>query len=172
MKIPIKDIITFHTLRTECHINALNYFANLMGYHFPEHDADKNQEPYRTGYAYYNYARHHHNCTLLPQQIDAFNFAHDEHHVMRPHHVEHYQSVMEIQRPHLIEMLCDWHSANFEENVIAKQCEYASVAEFFQIKMSKLDWTPEQLQLIDECIDLISRRANYKIVRDIWDALN
>ena len=36
MKISVEKIFQFHHLRTQAHIDCLNYFAGLLGYHFPE----------------------------------------------------------------------------------------------------------------------------------------
>lgn len=171
MNIPIEEIIAFHIKRTNCHVQTMNYFAELLGYQFPEHDSDKYKEPYQTGYAYYNYAKHHKNCVLLPQQFEAFKTAHDEHHRMQPHHVRHYTSMKEIPNIFLIEMVCDWHSANFEQNCITCENEFASVSTFFQESMSNLDWTPQQLKMIHEYIDTISNIANYDAVKQIWQTL-
>lgn len=171
MNIPIEEIIAFHTRRTQCHIETLNYFAQLLGCHFPEHDKDKNTEPYRTGYAYYNYAKHHQNCAMLPQQHDAFSAAHDEHHKMQPHHIEHYYTMADIPDIIITEMICDWHSANFEQNVITHENEFATVTEFFCKKMSKHDWSARQLGFIRDTIDEIAQRADYDEVIKIWSDL-
>ena len=44
MKISVEKIFQFHRLRTQTHIDCLNYYAGLLGYHFPEHDNDKNHD--------------------------------------------------------------------------------------------------------------------------------
>lgn len=172
MTIPIKEIIDFHIKRTNCHIQALNYFAEIIGYHFPEHDNDKFSEPYITGYAYCNYAKHHLNCTLLPQQQQAFDKVHDDHHKMQPHHVEHYASMKDIPDIFLIEMICDWFSANFEQNFITKAHEFSSVQDFFDKSMSHLDWSSKQKKLINNLIAKISQSANYDDVKKIWEQIN
>lgn len=172
MTIPIEEIINFHKKRTDCHVQTLNYFAELLGYQFPEHDADKYTEPYRTGYAYYNYAKHHKNCVLLPQQYEAFKVAHDEHHRMQSHHVRHYTSMKEVPNIFLIEMICDWHSANFEQNCITCENEFASVSDFFQKSMSHLDWTDSQLDSIQKGINTIANAADYEEVKKIWAKLH
>ena len=88
MHIPVETIIDFHHKRTQCHIDCVNYFAGLLGYHFPEHDNDKNKNPIQIGYAYVNYAKYH--CAhLLPAQQDAFRYACQEHHKNNLHHIEH-----------------------------------------------------------------------------------
>lgn len=172
MNIPITEIINFHKQRTLCHVMTMNYFAQLLGYHFPEHDSDKNTEPYLTGYAYYNYVKHHPGSVMLPQQQEIFNKVHDEHHKMQPHHVEHYNSMKEIPDIFLIEMVCDWHSANFEQNIITCENEFASVSDFFNKSLSKLDWSTKQKNTIKNLIDKISKLADYSEVRKIWTCIN
>ena len=54
MAVTLKTIFDFHRKRTQAHIDCLNYFAGLMGYHFPEHDNDKNSGTMQTAYAYKN----------------------------------------------------------------------------------------------------------------------
>jgi hypothetical protein len=171
MNIPLDDITDFHKRRTRCHIDCLNYFAGLLGYHFPEHDNDKNIEPYLTGYAYHNYAAYHDGCAMPPQWLDAFESVRAEHHRMQPHHTEHYRSMAEIPHARLIEMICDWHSANFEQTNITHENDFADVAQFFELKMSGLDWTPAQRKLILDTIKLIADRADPEIVRGLWDKL-
>lgn len=168
MTIPIEEIINFHKKRTDCHIQTLNYFAELLGYQFPEHDSDKYIQPYITGYAYYNYVRYHRNCTLLPQQIEAFKASHDEHHRMQPHHTEYYQSMNDVPDSYLIEMICDWHSANFEQNIITHEMGFASVSDFFKKSKAHLDWNSKQLETIKTSIDKISKVADYDVVNKIW----
>ena len=51
MNINVNDIFDFYELRIKSHVAAVNYFASLLGYHFPEHDGDKVIEPIRTGYS-------------------------------------------------------------------------------------------------------------------------
>lgn len=172
MNIPMDEIFAFHAARTGCHIDTLNYFAQLIGYQFPEHDNDKNLEPYRTGYAYINYARHHPNCTVSPQQLAAFQSAHDEHHTMQPHHVRHYATMVDVPDVRIIEMVCDWFSANFEENAIVHTNTYANVMEFFDRKMAPLDWTPRQTKFIRDAIETISSCADYDTVHNIWRRLS
>ena len=171
MNIPIEEIINFHIKRTNCHVQTLNYFAQILGYHFPEHDSDKYKEPYIFGYAYCNYAKHHKNCAMLPQQKEIFAKVHEEHHKMQPHHIEHYTSMQDISNIALTEMLCDWHSANFEQNFITNENEFSSISDFFQKKMSKLDWSKKQLEYINMVIEKISTTSNYEEIKQIWEGL-
>ena len=76
MNIPIEEIINFHIKRTNCHVQTLNYFAQILGYHFPEHDSDKYKEPYIFGYAYCNYAKHH-KGEFRPDRPDRPRFTKD-----------------------------------------------------------------------------------------------
>lgn len=110
--------------------------------------------------------------SCCPSSAGAFHEAHDEHHKMQTHHIEHYYTMTDIPDIIITEMICDWHSANFEQNVITRENEFASVTEFFHQKMSKLDWSPRQLKHIRAQIDEIARRANYDEVMKIWNELS
>lgn len=168
MNISAKTIFEFHVIRTQCHINCMNYFAELLGYHFPEHDNDKNHDPVRIGYAYMNYARYHHRCKMLPVYIDAFNYAHAEHHRTQPHHIEHYDSVSDIPDIRLIEMVCDWFSANFEQTHILHEKNVGNVYKFYKKFCKSSKWTRHQRKIIETTIKQIETLANYNFVLKIW----
>ncbi len=169
MLIPAKTIMDFHELRTKCHINSVNYFAQILGYHFPEHDNDKVRDPIRIGYAYINYASYHPECKLLPQQVDAYKKSHNEHHRTAPHHIEHYNDASEIPKIVLIEMICDWHSANFESIHMQKEPGAPeSVIKWFNQSVGKLNWTTAQRALINEYCDKLSRATEYTEIKQIW----
>lgn len=171
MHIPAEKILNFHTRRTQCHIDCLNYFASLLGYHFPEHDNDKNHDPIRIGYAYGNYVTYHPGCMMPSAALDAFKAAKAEHHRNAPHHVEHYARMSDIPKIRLAEMICDWHSANFEETRILNNCEYSSVSDFFDRIMAPRDWTPSQREFVRETIELIAATADMSRVQEIWRRL-
>ncbi len=171
MKISATTILEFHTKRTQCHVDSLNYFAGLLGYHFPEHDNDKNHDPIRIGYAYANYVAYHPHAVMSDVARDAMHAAHSEHHHTAPHHVEYYQSVADIPHIILIEMICDWHSANFEQKNILHRCSYDSVADFFQRAMAGRDWTEVQRAFILETIARLAEIADYDQVFEIWRPL-
>ena len=118
MKIPADKILEFHYKRTSTHISCLNYFAGLLGYHFPEHDNDKTYDPIKTGYAYINWAKYHEFCQVTSPQRNLYNSVRTEHYRTQPHHIEYYTDVSKIPNIHLVEMVCDWHSANFEQRFI------------------------------------------------------
>lgn len=170
MLIPAKTIMDFHVLRTKCHINSVNYFAQILGYHFPEHDNDKMHDPIRIGYSYINYASYHPDCKLLPQQVDAYKKSHDEHHRTAPHHIEHYDDASKIPQIILIEMICDWHSANFESLHMQKKPDAPeSVIKWFNNCISNLNWTQEQRALINEYCDKLSHDAHHDEIMAIWE---
>ncbi len=171
MQIPISEIIEFHRMRTTAHIDTLNYFAGLLGYCFPDHDRDKHTEPYRTGYAYVNYAKHHPHCHISAAQRELFDIAHDEHHRMQPHHIEHYESVTDIPKIVLIEMICDWHSANFESRLLNEHPEFPSVTIWFDKCMGALPWTGPQREFITQTIQDIEHRQAHDDIMKIWAKL-
>lgn len=168
MNIPVSDIIKFHLVRTQCHIDCLNYFAGLLGAAFPMHDSDKFTEPYQTGYAYRNYVGYHPDMQMLPQHLELYKRVHDEHHHMQPHHVGAWDDVRQIPKRILTEMVCDWHSANFEQAVILNQTEYESVRAFYDRVMSRLAWSDAQREFILELIAELARRVDNDAVRAIW----
>lgn len=169
MNISIDTIYKFHSVRTACHIATVNYFAELLGYHFPEHDGDKSTEPMRTGYAYTNYAKYHPEYNLPENYTELFHIAHKTHHEHATHHVQFYGGdVSKIPDIHVIEMVCDWCAANFEQVYIVHNIEYNTVDEWFNAKMGNLNWTDAQRGIIHSALDTIARnRDNQKIIK-IW----
>ena len=169
MHIPVETIIDFHHKRTQCHIDCVNYFAGLLGYHFPEHDNDKNKNPIQIGYAYVNYAKYH--CAhLLPAQQDAFRYACQEHHKNNLHHIEHYKELSEITPITLIEMVCDWESANFEQNHILKDTKFYTTIDWFD-GIRNIGWSKDQQKFIEETIKKIDLMSNYDDIIKIWQPL-
>ena len=172
MIIALKTIMDFHHKRTQAHIDCLNYFAGLLGYHFPEHDNDKNSGQMRTGYAYINYANYHPDFKISNARTELYHEMHAEHHRMQSHHIEHYTSASDITDITLIEMVCDWHSANFEQNHVIHNPSSTSVRDFFDtIMQHKMNWSEKQIALIYEVIDFLSIYANYDDIMAIWRPL-
>ena len=171
MPVPIDEILKFHESRTKRHIAAVNYFAGLLGCHFPKHDYDKFIDPIRVGYAYYNYARYHDGCKISKQYQDAFTKSHDEHHSTQPHHLEHYKTVQEIPNNILIEMVCDWASANFEQTNISQENDFESVMGYFNECISSLNWTDSQREFIIKTIQQIEQTCDERGLYAIWDGL-
>ncbi len=172
MQTPIETIRDFFRRRTAAHIAALNYFAGLLGYHFPEHDNDKHREPCLTGYAYWVWAQHHPHCTLLPQQEQIFRDARDEHHRMQPHHIEHYASVRDIPKIVLTEMICDWHSANNESLYLHESPTYPHVIDWFNACCGHLDWSDDQRKYITDTCEFLSQNADPDVVTKLWAQLS
>ncbi len=169
MKVPLQDIYEFHRIRTKCHVDSVNYFASLLGYQFPEHDNDKNIEPMRTGYAYTNYASYHSDFKMLPEYKALFEVAHSTHHEHAAHHVRFYnKDASKIPFVHIIEMVCDWFSSNFEQKCILHDCKYKSVLDWFDKHMADLNWTDEQLHLIRETANFLERHMDHDAVMQIW----
>ncbi len=170
MKISVDKIYEFHRVRTACHVASVNYFANILGYQFPEHDNDKNIEPMRTGYAYKNYAAYHPKYNLPDNYAELFRLAHKTHHEHASHHIEFYDGdVSRIPDVHLIEMICDWFSANFEQVFIQHDCEYATVKEWLDMKMAHLNWSDAQLKIIHEASELLEHERDNDALMKIWE---
>ena len=174
MNIRLSTIMEFHHRRTQAHVDCLNYYAGLLGYHFPEHDNDKNSGPMQTGYAYANYAKYHPEFYLSDARAELFHEMHAEHHRMQPHHIEHYDDMTGVSDITLIEMICDWHSANFEQNHITHEGGASSVREYFDKELRNRDdlkWSAHQLAIIDEMIDFLALYANFDDIMAIWRPL-
>lgn len=172
MQISLDTILDFHRARTQAHVDCVNYYAGLVGYHFPEHDNDKLGDPVRTGYAYYNYSKYHPEIKLTPAHVELYEHAKKEHHTCQPHHVHYYEHTADISDVTLIEMICDWHSANFEQRFITHEDpQDYDVRAFFQRKMMtnpELKWTEHQIELIEQTIDFLEMYANHDDVMNIW----
>ena len=111
MQIPIETINKFHFIRTQAHIDCLNYHAELLGYNFPEHDNDKNSGAMMIAYSYINYASYHPEYNIPEKYCELFRTMRDEHHATQPHHINYYSNASEISDITLIEMICDWIGA-------------------------------------------------------------
>ena len=173
MQIPIETILDFHTKRIQAHIRCVNYFAGLIGYHFPEHDNDKLLGTIRNGYAYMAYKKYHPEFMLTKAQHEFYTFAHDEHHKTQPHHLEYYKhDVSRISDITLIEMICDWHSASFEQRFITHEDSIGySVYDYFSTHLHHLKWSPHQLGLIQTMFDFLDMYTSHTDVMSIWAPL-
>lgn len=171
MNINLDDIFNFYEQRIKCHVKAVNYFANLLGYSFPEHDSDKVVEPIRTGYSYIFYSTYHKNFHPLPQHIELCNEAIQTHHKHASHHVEHYDNVTDIPDIRLYEIVSDWASANFEQMSIQKKPDATSLWTWFERNMSHYGWSEHQIEIIKKSIDIFDSQTDDKAVLAIWQPL-
>ena len=174
MNVRLSTIMEFHHRRTQAHVDCLNYYAGLLGYHFPEHDNDKNSGPMRNAYAYINYANYHPDFHISDARKQLYTDMHTEHHRMQVHHIEHYSRASEIPDIVLIEMLCDWHSATFEQNHVRHESIASCVRDYFNRYLrdnDKLRWSSHQLAIIDDTIDFLEMYANFDDVMAIWRPL-
>ena len=168
MKVDLTDIFDFYELRIKCHIESVNYFASILGYHFPEHDSDKTHEPIRTGYAYTFYSKYHKNFHLRPEHSELCKKAQDDHHKHSPHHIEYYKNVSDIPDIRLYEMLSDWASADFEIKNVIKDDKYVSLREWFKT-ISSLPWTEHQLDIINSVFDILDTNVDRAKISAIWE---
>ena len=171
MNILMSDIFEFYELRISCHIKSMNYFAEILGYHFPEHDGDKVIEPIRTGYAYVFYNTYHKNFHLTPEHEALCKDAGRLHHEHASHHIQAYNTVSEIPDICLYEMISDWSSANFEQMNIIKDKEAVSIEEWFDKNMAQYPWTPHQLEIIKKSFEKIAKETDTKTITQIWQPL-
>lgn len=171
MNINIKDIFDFYEMRIKCHVESVNYFASLLGYHFPEHDNDKIKEPIRTGYAYVFYDTYHKNFCLTPEYTALCKDAWRIHHEHAPHHIQYYKHVSEIPDIHVYEMVADWASANFEQMNIIHDPDSIPLQTWFDNKMANLGWTKHQLDIIKKSFEIIKENTDPEKVKKIWKPL-
>lgn len=171
MKIDLNDIFNFYEMRIACHVKSMNYFASLLGYHFPEHDGDKIEEPIRTGYAYIFYQAYHKKLVLNDEYEKLCDIAKNTHHNHATHHIEHYKNVRDIPDICLYEMVADWASANFEQmNILQEDCA-VPISDWFNNNMKKLNWTEHQLKIIYDSFDIINKKTENDKIMAIWQPL-
>lgn len=168
MNININDIFEFYELRVKCHVESMNYFASLLGYHFPEHDGDKVREPIRTGYAYIFYETYHKNFHPTAEHTALCNDAIKLHHFAATHHIQHYKNVTEIPDINLYEMVADWASANFEQMNIIHAPESVPIRTWFDNKMANQGWNQHQLDIIQKSFDIIEKNTDIETITKIW----
>ena len=171
MNINVNDIFDFYELRVKSHVAAVNYFASLLGYHFPEHDGDKTAEPVRTGYSYIFYKTYHKNFHPTPEHESLCRDAINIHHAGATHHIQHYNHVSEIPLIHVYEMVADWASANFEQKNIIRDPEAVEIETWFENKMANLGWTDEQMEIIKKSFEIIHEKTDDEYVKSIWAPL-
>lgn len=171
MNINVNDIFDFYELRIKCHIASMNYFAALLGYHFPEHDSDKVVEPVRTGYAYIFYKAYHKNFHLTPEHVALCEDAKDIHHSHAPHHIQYYKHVSEIPDIRLYEMIADWASANFEQMNIIHEPDAIKITEWFKNNTANLGWSEHQLDIIHKSLEIIDKNTDVDTITNIWQPL-
>ena len=168
MNVLMSDIFEFYELRISCHVKSMNYFADILGYHFPEHDGDKVEEPIRTGYAYVFYNAYHKNFHLSNEHIALCKDAGRLHHEHANHHIQHYSDASQIPDIYLYEMIADWASANFEQMNIIKEKDAVSIEEWFANNMAQYNWTNHQLEIIKNAFEKIAKNTNNETVVAIW----
>ena len=167
MNISMDDIFEFCKIRIACHVKSLNYFAEILGYQFPEHDSDKNHEPVRTGYAYNFYKKYHNDFNLTPEYYNICVDAQNEHHKHAPHHLQYYKDVSEIPDIRIYEMVCDWASANFEQiHVMHEDCP--SLVDWFNQNRAQYNWTKHQLEIIYQSFEKIAENTDENQLKKIW----
>lgn len=171
MYINIDDIFDFYELRIKCHVASVNYFASILGYHFPEHDGDKVHEPIRTGYAYIFYKTYHKNFHPTPEHEALCRDAINIHHAGATHHIQHYKNVTEIPDINLYEMVADWASANFEQRNIIRDSDSVLIQTWFNNKMANQGWTEHQLEIITKSFDIIGKNTDIETITKIWQPL-
>ncbi len=171
MKILLSEIFDFYALRLKSHVASVNYFADLFGFHFPEHDGDKVKEPLRTGYAYIVYNNYHKNFWISLQQMELCLDSQKMHHEHAPHHLQFYTDVSQIPDLRIYEMISDWASANFEQKNIICDKNAISLRQWFDKNKSGVSWNKHQLEIINDGIAKISEKTDEKILKNIWKSV-
>ncbi|MDR1026856.1 MAG: DUF5662 family protein [Rickettsiales bacterium] len=121
--------------RTAAHIASVNYFANLIGLSFPDHDASKFKEPEHD--AYVVYSRRFGDNPIPPTEAEAAaaRAAKRHHWTTNPHHAQFYADVSEMPEIRMIEMACDLSAVNKEANMKrygGKGDEYSSATDYLE----------------------------------------
>ncbi len=171
MNINVNDIFDFYELRIKCHVESMNYFASLLGYHFPEHDSDKVREPIRTGYSYIFYKTYHKNFHPTAEHEALCRDAVNLHHAYATHHIQHYKDATEIPDINLYEMVADWASANFEQMNIIHDPESVQIQTWFNNKMANQGWSDHQLEIITKSFDIIDKNTDIETITKIWQPI-
>lgn len=171
MNISMNDIFDFYELRIRCHVASMNYFASLLGYHFPEHDSDKVKEPIRTGYSYIFYKTYHKNFHTTDEHEALCRDAINSHHVYATHHIQHYEKATDIPDINLYEMIADWASANFEQKNIIHEPDSVSLETWFNKKMARAGWSEHQLEIIKKSFNIINKNTDIETITKIWQPI-
>lgn len=168
----LDDIIDFHIMRTRMHIAAVNYFAGLLGHDFSDHDADKFSEPIKTPYALLNFLPYHPLFQPTAEQVETWGWAQREHHKTASHHATSYSNISLMSDLRVTEMVCDWFSANNEQNHIRKQIEFESPLDFYRKSSAQRhNFTSHQNELILSTIDTLNYRMNINDFIKIWNGI-
>ena len=118
------------------------------------------------------HAKYHPDCKLTPPQLELYHDKHAEHHHTQPHHLEYYSDTTTIPDVILIEMVCDWHSANFEQRFVTNEdTRDYTVQRFFNesiLSNPKYKWHPAQIDLINELITFLGNYADHDAIMTIW----
>lgn len=159
-------------MRTTAHVDCLNYHAGLLGYHFPEHDNDKNSGTIKTAYSYINWAKYHPEYNVPETNRELLKQMRAEHHKTQPHHLEYYSDVSEINDITIIEMVCDWFSASFEQRYITHEdSDDLTVSQWFEHNLrnnKEYNWSQHQVDLIYSTIDFLETYADYNEIIKIF----
>ena len=163
------EIIEFYKRRTGAHITALNYFAGLLGTRFPEHDSDKFSAPLLIPYALKNYSDYHPDFAWSDALEKESQCAWYKHHSSAAHHVESYADIADMPDTRITEMLCDWFTANNEQNLVQKRPVYCTIMDFYsRHALPTFKFVPRQQTLILELIEELKVREDTEKFLEIW----
>ena len=88
------------------------------------------------------------------------------------HHLLHYSDVSEINDITLIEMVCDWFSASFEQRYITHEDpDDLTVSQWFEHNLrnnKEYNWSQHQVDLIYSTIDFLETYADYNEIIKIF----
>lgn len=171
MNIKMSKITDLYDTMHKCHVQTVNYFASFFGCSFPEHDADKIQEPHKIDYAYEMYKRCFPDFNLPDKYSEQLKALKQQHYKKSPHHINHYSNVSEIPNTCLYEMISDWAAANFALRNIAKNTNVPALEKWFDETMAQLPWTKSQIDLIKKSFQIIQNKTDEKKLNLIWQDL-
>ena len=74
----------------------------------------------------------------------------------------------------LVQMVCDWFSANFEQIYVLHEISPQSVMDYFDMFLRNkpgLNWTAHQIDLIAQLCDFLDAYADFDTIMNIWRPL-
>ena len=171
----LKEMLEFYGVRTNAHINSVNYFGKIFGLSFAGHDLDKLSEPIMTPYAFKTWQNYHPAFTISDEMEDDVRAARVTHHVNADHHIEFYKNISEMPDDKVIEMVCDWQTANLENRHINKLREheavFENVTEFYLSVKDRWKFTEHQNELISIAINKIESKMKMEEFLALWHGL-
>ncbi|MDR2770380.1 MAG: DUF5662 family protein [Rickettsiales bacterium] len=155
------------------HRLSVNYFAELVGYHFPEHDASKLCRSEYSPYILRIWDLHVEPLPMSARQRASVSIAADHHYFFNPHHAQYWGAhTRSIPEPIMIEMSCDISAVHFEKELIRYRGQpnrHASAREYFITEeFPKYDFSDKQKKFLTDMTDELAGKIKPEDFADIW----